>query len=137
MKQCIQALAGLGLLLGGGLAMAQALPAGGDADVRRYAQELDDIKQSQRERLLHKQQLETEKLRVDLARLRGGQIYVLALTGAGKQLTARLGVNGVGEVSVRSGDSLPGGWRILKISDQAVTARQPDGSQVILPFYAE
>ncbi|MFB2866363.1 hypothetical protein [Aeromonas sp. MdU4] len=111
-----------------------------DEILRGYGQELDSIKKSQRETLLLRQQLEAEKLRSELSKLRGEQDnsgipYVLALTGVGKQRMALVGVNGVGEVRVRTGDTLPGGWVITSISDRSVTANQADGSNhVVLPF---
>lgn len=152
MNKSITSLAAFSLLLASSLLQASPVAAvvtavttgtraaSDHAALQRYTKELDGIKQSQQESLLLKQQLEAEKLRADLTKQRGDQVrsgmpYVQALTGAGKQRKARLVVSGVGEVTVLPGDRLPGGWQVLTISDQAVTARKPDGSRVTLPFY--
>lgn len=101
--------------------------------------ELESLQSSQREIWLLQQQLEVEKVRADLAKQRAlageGTPYVLSLFGSGQRRQALLGVAGVGEVRAKPGDVLPGGWRVLTISDHAVHARQSDGANVPLPFY--
>lgn len=106
-----------------------------------YEKELDFIKKSQRESLLLHQQIEIEKLRAELFRLREGHNviigvpYVVALHGVGKNRMAQVGINGLGEMKVQVGDIVPGGWKITEISDQDVTVQQSDGAFVTLPFF--
>ncbi|WP_146131797.1 hypothetical protein [Chromobacterium amazonense] len=104
--------------------------------------ELNAIKKAQREKLLLKQQLEAAKLRSELAKQSGvesenSHIYVISLSGIGAERQARILVPGVGEVSAKAGEKIPGGWRVESIDDFAVQARAPGGLRVVLPFYVQ
>ena len=113
------------------------------ADLSSYINELESMKSNQREVLIMKQELETERLRAELLKLRGGaqrlgaSPYIMSLTGKNSNLQARVMVPGFGEMTVRKGDQVPQEWHIIDITNQTVFARQGDKSVVQLPFFSQ
>lgn len=113
-----------------------------EADISTYMNELEEMKRNKREALVMIQELETIKLRTELMNLRGGaqregaSPYVIALMGVNKNRQARIMVPSYGEMTVRKGDTLPGNWRVVNITNQTVIVQQGDSERLQLPFFA-